>query len=299
MLPQTYLNIEIVIVNDGSTDPFTNEKLSIYNKKKTRVVTIENGGLANARNAGILNSSGEYILPLDADDKIGNGYLEKAVCILDADSDVGIVYCDAEFFGAQTGKWDLQKFDINEFLLCNHIFCSGFFRRKDFDRTHGCQKNMKYGWEDWDFWLSLLELDVKVERINEIFFYYRRRDDSMIYEVMRNDYKFNYLQDQIIRNHSEFYLKMGLNPIKLSLENRKNKLLYSETLGKYEELTKKYDELTTRCILSDKAYHETSNLYKNLEAKYSKINKSILFRFIFRKFVKLENYILYKFKIIQ
>ena len=75
---------ECVIVNDGSQD----ETLSIakeYEQKDNRflVVDIPNGGLANARNVGIRNSHGKYILPLDSDDKIGEKYLEYAQTVCD------------------------------------------------------------------------------------------------------------------------------------------------------------------------------------------------------------------------
>jgi glycosyltransferase involved in cell wall biosynthesis len=77
VLTQTYQNYEIIIVNDGSTDEFTNEKLKNYNKPKTQVIHTANQGLSAARNNGIHASNGEFILPLDADDKIANTYLER------------------------------------------------------------------------------------------------------------------------------------------------------------------------------------------------------------------------------
>jgi glycosyltransferase involved in cell wall biosynthesis len=77
VLKQSFQDFEIVIVNDGSTDPFTISHLQNYSRQKTTVVHTDNQGLAAARNNGIRQAKSEYILPLDADDKIGATFLEK------------------------------------------------------------------------------------------------------------------------------------------------------------------------------------------------------------------------------
>ena len=71
VLVQTYQNFEILIVDDGSTEPETIEILQDYQQPKTRIIRTENQGVATARNLGIAQAQGTYILPLDADDKIG------------------------------------------------------------------------------------------------------------------------------------------------------------------------------------------------------------------------------------
>lgn len=179
VLAQTYPRYEVIIVNDGSTDHKTNELLGAFDKPKTRVIRTANRGLGAARNTGISASSGEYILPLDADDKIGPTYMEKAIPILEARADVGIVYCEAEYFGEMQGRWDLPDYRFPEILFGNMIFCSSFFRKSDWGRTGGYIPRLA-GMEDHDFWLSLLELGRQVVRIPEVLFYYRKRAGSMI-----------------------------------------------------------------------------------------------------------------------
>ncbi|NOX81012.1 MAG: glycosyltransferase [Deltaproteobacteria bacterium] len=180
VLAQSFQDFEIIIVNDGSTDEETRRILAGYDRPKTRVIATENQGLAAARNNGIREARGRYILPLDADDRIGPAYLERAVRLLDERAELGIVYCRAQLFGAVDTEWLLPQFSLEEMLLDNVIFCSALFRREDWQLVGGYDQDLKYGWEDYDFWLSLLELGRRVCRIPEILFYYRVSADSMV-----------------------------------------------------------------------------------------------------------------------
>lgn len=180
VLVQTFSDFEIIVVNDGSTDEFTIDLLNHYQKPQTRIIHTTNQGLASARNNGIKVAQGEYILPLDADDKIGNEYLAEAVNVLDNNSSVGIVYCHAEVLGAPWKKWNLPEFSLEKMLIDNIIFCSSFFRKKDWEQVGGYDPEMVYGWEDYDFWLSLIEKEMQVYRIPKVLFYYREADNSMV-----------------------------------------------------------------------------------------------------------------------
>jgi len=203
VLSQTYQNIEIIIVNDGSTDPETLRILETYDKPKTRVIHTTNQGLAAARNNGIREASGRYILPLDGDDRIGPTYIEKAVTILDRNPGIGIIYCKAEFFGAVQKPWNLPEYSLDEMLIDNILFCSGVFRKSDWETVGGYRTDMTYGWEDYDFWLSLIERGALVHRIPEVLFYYRISPDSMIRTKSRNQ-KID-MFEIIFNNHLDFY----------------------------------------------------------------------------------------------
>lgn len=203
VLNQTFQDFEIIIINDGSTDEITNQILQNYNKPKTRVICTINQGLASARNVGIKAAQGEYILPLDADDKIGTTYLEKAVNVLDANPRIGIVYCYAEFFGLKRGKWRLPPYKFPDILLHNMIFCSAFFRKSDWEEVGGYKPIMKYGWEDHEFWLSLIESKKEVYQIPETLFYYRKKRNSMITGLTEE--RQLYLFEQLYYNHLDLY----------------------------------------------------------------------------------------------
>jgi glycosyltransferase involved in cell wall biosynthesis len=204
VLNQTFADFEIVVVNDGSTDPSTICLLAGYAKPKTRVLSIENQGLASARNRGIEAASGEYILPLDADDAIAPGYLEKAVAVMDSNPDVGIVYCLGELFGAEQRMIAAPEFSVRGMLFSNLIFASALFRRADWLAAGGYNPNMRYGCEDWDFWLSLIERERRAYRIPEILFRYRIKEGSMNASMDREKRLEMHLQ--IMRNHPGLFI---------------------------------------------------------------------------------------------
>jgi glycosyltransferase involved in cell wall biosynthesis len=202
VLAQTFADLEIVIVNDGSTDQETNRVLDAYDRPKTTVLRTDNHRLGGARNNGIRLAKGQYILPLDADDRIANSYVEKAVDVLESRGNVGIVYCEAEFFGAQTGKWDLPPYKFPDILLGNVIFCSGMFRKSDWESVGGYRTDLAV-WEDYDFWLSIIELGREVYRIPEVLFYYRRHTGSMLMGTSNDQLVRPYAQ--IMRNHARLF----------------------------------------------------------------------------------------------
>jgi len=203
VLQQSFQDVEILIVDDGSTDSFTISHLRNYNREKTTVIHTDNQGLSAARNNGIRKAKGEYILPLDSDDKIGATYLEKATAVLDENSRTGIVYCRARLFGAWNAEWNLPDYSLDEMLINNIIFCTALFRKSDWEEIGGFDPSMVYGWEDYDFWLSLIERGKEVYRIPEVLFYYRVSADSMVRSVAKEQKVDTFVR--IYHKHEKFY----------------------------------------------------------------------------------------------
>lgn len=207
VLNQTFKDLEIIVVNDGSTDQETIEILNNFNMPKTKIIHTTNQKLAMARNNGIKEAKGQYILPLDCDDKIGERYLELANDILDNNPETGIVYCRAEFFGAREEEWILPPYNFPNMLLYNHIFCTALYRKSDWEKVGGYNPNMTDAYEDWDFWLSLISLGIKVHRLDETLFYYRQHDNgsSMLGQLRIN--KFVAMKQQVLENHRQLYVE--------------------------------------------------------------------------------------------
>ncbi len=175
---QTFDDYEVIIVNDGSTDSETLNFLSHLDNSKTRVITTSNRGVSAARNRAIGEALGDYILPLDADDKIAPDYLEKASAILDEQPDVAIVYCDQMMFGEREGLLSLPDYNRQRLLVENLLHASAVFRKTVWKEVGGFSETMICGWEDWDFWIAVSRLDRGVVKLDEPLFYYRIREDS-------------------------------------------------------------------------------------------------------------------------
>lgn len=203
IMSQTYQEWECIIVDDGSPDN-TREIANAYSEKDSRIKYIyqENHGVSVARNNGVANSTGEYILPLDADDIIAPTYLEKAVGFLDNHKDYKLVYCKAKLFGEINKDWLLPEYSYEELRWTNMIFNASVFRKTDFLTAGGYNENMKKGLEDWDFLLSLLGPKDIVFQIPETLFFYRIRKNSKTETAHKND---QYLKRQVFLNHPERY----------------------------------------------------------------------------------------------
>ncbi|HIK33394.1 MAG TPA: glycosyltransferase [Oscillatoriales cyanobacterium M59_W2019_021] len=174
---------ELIVVNDCSRDPVTEKVLNYLRKRNYNIIdTPKNVGLAEARNIGIRQAKGRYILPLDADNKIYPQYITKAIEILDSNSDVGIVYGDMEIFGDKQEVREVPDFDLNLIVKGNYIDACAVFRRQVWEDCGGYDSNIpdRLGYEDWDFWLMAAEKGWKFSHLPEVLFQYRFRLDSMV-----------------------------------------------------------------------------------------------------------------------
>lgn len=206
VVEQTYTHWECIIVNDGSQDN-TEEKANEWVAKDARFLYLkkENGGLSSARNFGIEYAKGEFVLPLDADDKFAVNYILQAMQSFQEDSSLKVVYCRAEKFGDATGIWELEPFSLLNLCTNNMIFCSALFRKIDWELVGGYDEKMAFGWEDWEFWISILKNGGKVKCLDEVGFYYRVKFNSMV-KSMDEDKK-KYLLEYMSIKHGDFFVK--------------------------------------------------------------------------------------------
>ncbi|HEX9287644.1 MAG TPA: glycosyltransferase family A protein, partial [Thermoanaerobaculia bacterium] len=83
VLDQTYSDFEILLIDDGSTDPVTRHLFASYRRPRTRILRTENQGLARTRNLGIREAAGRYVSFLDADNLLEPAFLERTVPLLE------------------------------------------------------------------------------------------------------------------------------------------------------------------------------------------------------------------------
>lgn len=175
---------EVVIVNDGSTDSQTCKLFEELSSSEYVIFHQPNRGLGAARNAGVQRAKGEFILPLDSDNRLRKAYLTRGVETLRANLAVGVVYGDAEYFGEKTGRWEMREFDLARLAVVNYIDACALYRRSVWESVRGYDEKMPWmGWEDWDFWLRVAFQGWRFAHLNDITFDYRVRAGSMISET--------------------------------------------------------------------------------------------------------------------
>lgn len=204
---QTYPRWELIIVDDGSDDEETVQIIKRMETEQIKVLHTDHIRPAGARNYGIRHADGTYILPLDADDRIDKTYIQKAVEMIESNSRIGVVYCEADMFGERSGKWNLPAYSFQSMLLDNVVFVTALFYRKDWERVGGFNSNMASGMEDYDFWLGILELGKEIRQIPETLFHYRIKPASRTTGFQADYIQMQAAYRQIYDNHKAFYEK--------------------------------------------------------------------------------------------
>jgi glycosyltransferase involved in cell wall biosynthesis len=227
VLDQTFHNWECIIVNDGSQDNTESVALK-WCEKDPRFTYLNkiNEGLCSARNFGISHSNAEYILPLDADDKISNNYLNECLISFQTNNNIKIVYGKGVKFGLINESLNLRDYSFDVLLTENMIFCSGMYRKSDWEKCGGYDVNMTYGLEDWEFWINLLKSGGEVIKNINCHFYYRIKEVSMRTEL-QSDINARYMMNRYI--FEKYYNYYNIDVFDLYLENNMNR----EMVNKY------------------------------------------------------------------
>jgi glycosyltransferase involved in cell wall biosynthesis len=222
---QTCTNWECTIVDDGSTDN-TSEIARQWEEKDHRFLYLykENGGVSSARNLGIEKAKYDYILTLDADDKYEKTFLEKAIKVLLANDELGIVSSWGQYFV------DDQLFQVYilagkstvDFLFYNDAVGTSLFRKKCWEQVCGYDPNPKNGYEDWEFYLRVCALGWKVHIIEEVLFFYRQH---------------------VVSRRKEMNIKENENKKYIFMKNKQLYFEYYETfVDRYLQICKKEKE---------------------------------------------------------
>ncbi len=158
---QTYDNLEVIVIDDGSTD---NLLLALTScKNKLTILHQENRGAPAARNYGFKVSTGELVIFLDADIILESQALEKLYLGLKADTEAAFAYC-AFRFGWK--KFKLWPFDYEKLKELPYIHTSALIRREVFP---GFDETLKK-FQDWDLFLTLAERGGRGAFVKEVLF---------------------------------------------------------------------------------------------------------------------------------
>jgi glycosyltransferase involved in cell wall biosynthesis len=193
---------ELVVVNDGSTQPRTLEVLDIFRQAGYCIIDQANAGLAAARNNGVRAARGRYVLPLDADNRLARGFIASAIRVLNAQSEVGVVYGDRLDFGIRSGRATIPEFNLEALLQSNFIDACAVYRREIWQSCRGYDAGAAV-LEDWEFWIAVAKRGWRFYRLPDVTFEYRVRPDSMLAKAGQDVHSSS--RDYIVRKHHVLY----------------------------------------------------------------------------------------------
>lgn len=198
---QNYQNLEIIIVDDGSTDN-TKDVISTLNEPRIKYIYQENKGPAAARNTGIKKAKGEIIGFLDSDDLWPENKLNSQLSELIDNKNIEIIMGCSKYI-LMDGVSELMINSKNDKKIVNFICLgSGLFRKSVFDKVGLFNKNLKYA-EDHDWILRAKESKISIKVLDEITLYIRMHTNNMTHN----------------RSLTKSYL---IKALKLSIDRRKN-----------------------------------------------------------------------------
>lgn len=239
ILDQTYSNMEIIVIDDGSNNE-TKNILKDLDQKIDLLITQENKGTSAARNIGISSAKGKFILPLDSDDYFEPDFIEKSVNILEKDSRVGLVTCHAHIIKDDniTGEIISVGGQARDMLIRNGVLANSLFRKKVWEDVSGYDEKMVQGYEDWDFNISITQKGWQVYVIDEFLFNYRLKKKSRN-TIANFSHKYDLLtyinlkhQDTFVNNYSENIQNLFARMEKIEKEKIKIENSLANRLGR-------------------------------------------------------------------
>lgn len=204
---QSYANFDIWIINDGSTDPFSIEKLKDFEaNEKIHILHQENAGPSVARNNAIKQSNASFFIPLDADDLIEKTTISECIQEMSTNNKIGIVYGNLHFFGDLTEVKVQQQFSLERQILWNQIAVCCLIRKRVFDDVGLYDEYLsKLGLEDWEFWIRVGVSNWEFKKIENVHFYIRVNSLSRTFEVANQN--LSKIKEYVCQKHAHIWME--------------------------------------------------------------------------------------------
>lgn len=210
LIRQTMTSWEVVVVDDASPAGNVGQIVDLFHDTRIHVVRHSlNQGVSAARNTGFRNSSASYVVAVDADDMLAENYLEKALNVLEKNPQADCVFGDLMFFGTEDRISRRLIHDHSELTQKQWIPGAGVLMRRIFWEHVGgyCEaKELRYGNEDWDFWITAASLGFHAVHLPELLYFYRRHESSM---SPRLGY-YNFItREFMFKRNRKYFIKFG------------------------------------------------------------------------------------------
>jgi peptidoglycan/xylan/chitin deacetylase (PgdA/CDA1 family)/glycosyltransferase involved in cell wall biosynthesis len=184
---QTRPAMEIVVVDDQSTDSYTRQVVGQVQNEGTHVLHIQGGSASASRNAGARITNAAYLVCLDADDVLEPTYFEKAGQRLDADPSLDFVTCTMQAFGAARYIWRPSPPTFVDAISTGGVpHASTMIRRAVWESVGGFDESLP-SFELLDFWASVLQRGARGAVLDEPLLRYRIRSSSGYRRSLRTD----------------------------------------------------------------------------------------------------------------
>jgi glycosyltransferase involved in cell wall biosynthesis len=172
---QSYSNFDIWLINDGSTDQVSIDKLKDFEGiEKIHIHHQENMGPCIAKNYGVEKALGKLICFVDSDNILLENYIKEAVNILTIKINVDVIYSDFQFFGDKKGIHKSLQIDSFKIFIGNSVDNCVLIRKEAFLSVGGFDKYLsKLGLEDWELWINLLKNNREFYYLEKVHFKYR------------------------------------------------------------------------------------------------------------------------------
>ena len=176
---------EVIVVDDGSTD-HSLEYARSYENKGVKVISQVNKGLPSARNTGIMNATGDYILPLDADDMLFETCVEKILKVAE-ETRADVIAPSFKCFGVSNDVVILQPHVIiQDFIGGNRLGYFSAIKKSVLLEVGGYSPRMTWGFEDYHLWFDIFGRNKTLYVIQEPLVLYRTKENSMIAEANKH-----------------------------------------------------------------------------------------------------------------
>ncbi len=184
-LNQSFPDVEVVIVNDGSPDDSRRVLEPFMSLPNVRYVEKPNGGVASARNAGLRVATGCYVALLDQDDAWLPNKLERQVALLESRPEVALVHADVTYIGPDDGVLPhdphfpvkVEGRCFREFFIANPVMaCTALVRRSVLDEVGSFDEAIRFS-DDYDLWLRIVRRHA-VAYVDEPLALYRVHDSN-------------------------------------------------------------------------------------------------------------------------
>ena len=187
LLSQSFQNWEWIIVDDGSTDEASIQRLDQVGKMDSRIKTYHqsNSGPSAARNHAFAKSSARYVCILDSDDLLEPTYIEKCIWFLESNKEFGFCNSFSVVFGESEYLWQLGFERGREHLKANSGPPISVVRREVFAADGGFDESITFGHEDWAFWLARAKAGHWGFTIQEYLQWYRKNSGGRFEQIMR------------------------------------------------------------------------------------------------------------------